>query len=180
MLKKKINFFRDQELLQVDFLQKYLLKDRNQIPQLKEINFSTNLNTLGSLNNASEEFLQNYSFFILYSTGCILPNIISSKNNSIIHSKKDLNLKLILKNRQDIALFLDNLFIHFLEKRVANSSKIIQTESSCSFRLEVAKNLDIQGVSNNPDYSINYCFKFDSKRIKKDFFFKKYAPFWAF
>lgn len=180
MLKKKTNFFRDEELLYVDFLQKYLLKDINQIPQLKEINLSTNLNTLGSLNNASEEFFQNYSFFILYSTGCILPNIISSKSNSIIHSKKDFNLKLILKNRQDIAAFLDNLFIHFLEKRVSNSFKIIQTESSCSFRLDSPKNLDIQGVSNNPEYSINYCFKFDSKRIKKDFFFKKYAPFWAF
>ena len=178
---KKINYYRNQELLYIDFFQKYLLKDFNQVPEIKEINLITNLNS-PDLKNVSEEFLQNYMFFILYSLGGMLPSVeLYKKREKITGDKKDFILKLILNHKKDINSFLDNTMLELLEKRDVKYFWTNQRESIVTVQFDVYKNLDIIDISNNSKLNFKYSFKFKNKNkiLKKEWvFYKKYVPFW--
>jgi hypothetical protein len=178
MLKKKLNSSINQHIINTDLLQKYVLTDINKIPKIKEIVFSTDLVNSSSPNNVSEEFNHNYSVFIFYSFAEILPSILLNNNNILTSTKKNFNLKIVLKNKNNIEMFLNNIFLDLMEKEEdIKKIKITQNESSFNIFLPIQKNLD---SNSKTKLNINLSFKFNQITMKKKFLFRKYPYFWIF
>jgi hypothetical protein len=182
MFLKKLNLSLNQQLLCIDLFQKYLLQNKNQIPELKEIIFQINLNGLKGLSDQrSEEFLQNYSVFILHSFSCLFPKLSLSKNNLIGQTKTNFNLKIVLGNKNDIETFINELFINFLEKQEdLTKLKIVEGLSSFDVFLPITKILYLKDIDNKKNLNVNITFKFNKKKKSNNIFFKKTPPFWVF
>jgi len=183
MLKKKLNLSLNNQLLNIDILQKYTLKDINKIPKIKQVTLSVDLNNIviPSLNNTSEEFIYQYSTFVLYIFGCLVPHISLTKNNSLINNQKNFNLKIVVNNKTDIENLLYNIFFNLLEKEEnVKNIKFIQGESNCNFYAPVLTSLYISNLDDTLQLLMNISFKFNNNTMKKNFIFKKYPYFWIF
>lgn len=183
MLKKKLNLSLNNHLLNIDILQKYTLKDINKIPKIKGVTISVDLNNIvvPFLNNTTEDFIHQYSTFILYNFGCLVPHISLTKNNALITNQKNFNLKIVLNNKTDIEDLLCNIFFNLLEKEEnIKNIKFIQGESNCNFYAPVLTNLYVSNLDDTVQLLMNISFKFNNNTMKKNFIFKKYPHFWNF
>lgn len=183
MLKKKLNLSLNNQLLNIDILQKYILKDINKVPKIKQVILSVDLNDINIpyLNNTSEEFIYQYSTFILYNFGCLVPHICLTKKKVLINNQKNFNLKIVLNNKTDIENLLCNIFFNLLEKEEnIKNIKFTQGESNCNFYASVATDLYISNIDDTIPLLMNISFSFDNNTMKKNFIFKKYPHFWIF
>lgn len=178
MLKKKINFVQNQHILNVDLIQKYKLQNKNQIPEIKEIFFLLDLNDFSNLLNISEEILQIYSFFNLYSLGFMFPKVQIYKYGNTALSSKGFKLKLSIKNQADIKMFLEYIFIFLIEKQDdIQKLKIKKWESNFDLTIPLTKTLTI-GVNEKPLFNTSVSFIFNKKEIKKKYIFSQFPPLW--
>ena len=183
MLKKKLNSTLNQQLINIDILQKYNLKDLNMIPIVQRVVFSIDLNNVDTSNfkNVSEEFLYQYSTFILYSFTCLLPHICLTKKNLVAINKKNYILKIILTNKREMEAFLQNMFLDLLEKEeIIKNIKFVLNESSISIYMPLKINLDLGNLDNKSQLLINLSVCFNNNTMKENFFFKEYPYFLMF
>jgi hypothetical protein len=177
MLKKKINSMRNQHVLNVDLLQKYKLQNINKIPRIKEVKFLVGLSELSNSTSISEELFQTYSFFILYSFGFMFPNVQINKPANIVPVEKGFNLKLSIKNRADIEIFLENFLLYLIEKEEETQKiKIKTSESNIDIYIPITKTLNVD-FNQKSTVNINISFKFNKKEIKKNSFFIQFPTF---
>ena len=168
----------NQHLVYIDLLQKYSYKDFNEINKIKEINILFDLANFNVTNSISEEILQIYSNFIIYSFGCILPNIMVSKILKLAVKNNKYFLKLILKNKKDITFFLDNIYFEIFSTN-SHNTKIIKTETSYSLFKSINKTFYLNNLSTKIRLPLIITFKFNSKDMNKKKLFKKYTNFWC-
>ena len=182
MLKKKINPFLNNQILKLDILQKYILKDINTIPEIEKVVISFDLNNikLVPINNISEDFFYQYNTFNVYTLGCLLPNI-NIKKNVLITNDKNFSLKIIINNKTDIENLLNSVLFGLLDKEdTIKEIQFLQSESICSFYMPLTSDLYINNTDKKADILMNVSFRFSSNTMRKNFIFRKYPPFWIF
>jgi len=182
MLKKKINSYLNNQILNLDIIQKYILKDINRIPKIEKVVVSFDLNNIKliPLNNISEDFFYQYSTFNVYTLGCLLP-IINLKKNVSITNDKNFSLKISVNNKADIENLLNNMSFDLLDKEgIVKDIKFLQSESSCSFYMPLITDLHINNTDNKAHILTNISFRFSSNTMRKNFMFRKYPFFWIF
>lgn len=181
MLKKKVNLSLNQHLRSIDLSQKYLFKNVNKVPLINKILISIDLKSLKILTNLPEEFSQNYSFFVLYISSLMAPKIFLSKNTLIATSRKNFNLKVILRDKLDIEFFLDNILIYLLENKESIASlKIKQLGENFNVYLPFLESFDLQNFNIKTKNNTKIVLTFNNKEFaQKNLFFKKFNPFWV-
>lgn len=177
MLKKRINSSLSQHILHVDLIQKYKFQNKNKIPYIKEVCFLLDLNDSTNLINISEEMTQIYNFFNLYSFSLRSPKVQIYKHEKIIPSSKGFRLKFSIKNRADIEMFLEYIFLYLIEKQDdVQKLRIKKWESNIDLFIPLTRNINI-GLNQKFFFNINISFNFNEKEKSLNFF-SQFPPFW--
>ena len=176
MFQKKKSLIVNQHIINVDIIQKYSLKNINEMPEIREIALTANTDIFSNFTNVSEEFTQNYSFFILSSVTSMFPYIYMIKNN-VLQTNKKFCLKFVLRNKSDINLFIENFSTYLLEEDT-KKIKVVTNEFNLKTFIPFKKDLDVNIQKTTIISCIELSFKFNNRLLKKKNFYKKYPPFW--